>query len=106
MKLLLDENLPHDLRHFLPGHEVMTVAYLGWQGIENGALLTKAATNGFDAPITKDAGMQYEQNLAALPLAVVLLRAPTNTLDDIRPLVPQLLQALESLQPESLTRIG
>jgi len=29
MKLLLDENLPHDLRHFLPGHEVVTVAYLG-----------------------------------------------------------------------------
>ena len=27
MKILLDENLPHDLRYFLSGHEVSTVAY-------------------------------------------------------------------------------
>ncbi len=33
MKVLLDENLPHDLRHFLPGHEVFTVAYRGWAGL-------------------------------------------------------------------------
>ncbi len=32
MKLLLDENLPHQLRHEVPGHEVFTVAYMGWSG--------------------------------------------------------------------------
>ena len=30
MKILLDENVPHDLRHFLPGFEVFTVTYMGW----------------------------------------------------------------------------
>ncbi|MDZ4659401.1 MAG: DUF5615 family PIN-like protein [Bythopirellula sp.] len=58
MKLLLDENIPHDLRHFLPGYEVFTVAYLGWSSIENGELLQKAGEQGFDAMITKDSGVE------------------------------------------------
>jgi len=58
MKVLLDENLPHDLRHFLPGHEVFTVAFLGWAGVENGALLAKAAGEGFGVVVTKDAGIE------------------------------------------------
>ena len=54
MKILLDENLPHDLRYFLPGHEVFTVAYMGWSGSENGELLTIAGDSGFDVMLTKD----------------------------------------------------
>jgi len=49
MKVLLDENLPHDFRHFLPGHEVFTAAYQGWTGLRNGELLARAAAEGFDA---------------------------------------------------------
>lgn len=44
MKILLDENMPHDLRHFLPGHEVFTVAYMQWTGTRNGELLARAAS--------------------------------------------------------------
>ncbi|MGH7178535.1 MAG: DUF5615 family PIN-like protein [Tepidisphaeraceae bacterium] len=67
MKLLLDENLPHKLRHHLPGHDVFTVAHMNWGGIRNGQLLTQGADRGFDALITVDAGMEFEQNLSALP---------------------------------------
>jgi hypothetical protein len=81
MKLLLDENLPHQLRHELPGHGCSTVAYMGWAGVENGDLLTRAAQAGFDALLTMDAGIPYEQNLVNLPLAVVAIRAASN---DIR----------------------
>lgn len=49
MKLLLDENLPHQMRLELPGHEVFTAAYMNWGGIENGELLRQAAAEGFDA---------------------------------------------------------
>jgi predicted nuclease of predicted toxin-antitoxin system len=73
MKLLLDENLPHLLRHEIPGHECFTVAYMRWSGIENGELLTHAASASFDALLTKDANLQYEQNLVNLPIAVVIL---------------------------------
>lgn len=73
MRLLLDENLPHQLRHGLPGHDCYTVAFMSWGGIENGELLARAASTGFDALLAKDAGVQYEQNLTNLPLSVLIL---------------------------------
>lgn len=99
MKLLLDENLPHQIRLELPGHDVFTVAYMKWGGIENGELLRLAAGAGFDALITNDQGLEYEQNLGALPVAVVVLLAKANTVEAIRPLYPALLAALASLRP-------
>ena len=105
MKLLLDENLPHQLRHDLPGHDCSTVAFMGWGGIENGELLRCAASAGFDALVTKDANVQYEQNLVNLPLAVVILHAASNDIDDIRPLLPALLRALTALPPKEITHV-
>jgi predicted nuclease of predicted toxin-antitoxin system len=106
MKLLLDENLPHKLRAELPGgHDVFTVAHLGWSGLENGALLAKAAAAGFDALVTNDRGMAHEQNQMALPLSVVVLLACTNTIEAIRPLYPALDGALKSLGPRTLVTV-
>lgn len=105
MKVLLDENLPHDLRLLIPRHEVFTVAYMRWAGTTNGVLLARAAETGFDVLVSKDSGIESEQNLGQLPLAVVLLRARTNSIDDIRPLLPALLIELDSLAPRTLMRI-
>lgn len=105
MKLLLDENLPHQLRHELPGHECFTVAYMGWGGVENGALLALAASNGFDALLTKDANLEYEQNLTNLPIAVVVIVARSNDIDDIRPLLPQLMSALAGPLAKRVTHV-
>jgi predicted nuclease of predicted toxin-antitoxin system len=105
MKLLLDENLPHQLRHELPGHDCYTVAFMGWGGVENGELLRHAAAAGFDALVTKDAGVQYEQNLVNLPLAAVNLHAPSNDIDDIRPILPALIQALTALVPNEIIHV-
>jgi predicted nuclease of predicted toxin-antitoxin system len=105
MKLLLDENLPHQLRKEIPGHECFTVAFMGWGGFENGALLAVAASAGFDAFLTKDANLQYEQNLVDLPVSVVVLRARSNDIEDLRPLIPDLLNALGSLLPRKITHV-
>jgi predicted nuclease of predicted toxin-antitoxin system len=105
VKLLLDENLPHQLRHEVAGHDCFTVAFLGWSGVENGELLARAAADGFDVLVTKDAKLEYEQNLTNLPIAVVILRAASNDIDDLRPLIPALLIALKSLPSKAITRI-
>ena len=105
MKLLLDENLPQKLRHELPGHDCFTAAYMGWGGTENGALLALAASSGFDALLTMDANLEYEQNLTDLPIAVVVIAAPSNDIDDIRPLVPRLLNVLPGLPAKQVTRV-
>jgi hypothetical protein len=99
VKLLLDENLPHQIRLELPGHEVITAAYMNWSGIENGELLHRAADAGFDAVITNDRGSEHEQNFDALPIAVIVLLAKANTLEAIRPLYPDLYAALSALRP-------
>ena len=102
MKLLLDENLPHDLRLRLSGHDVSTVAFLGWAGVANGELLARAAGAGFDAVLTNDAGIAYQQSMRNLPVAVVILQAPTNVLSDLEPLLPRILAALTRLVPRTL----
>ncbi|MGF1634047.1 MAG: DUF5615 family PIN-like protein [Phycisphaerae bacterium] len=106
MKLLLDENLPHQLRLELPGHDVFTTAYLKWTGITNGELLRRAAAEGFDALITNDRGLAYQQNQDALPLSVVVLLAPANTVEALRPMMPRVLVVLSELQPRVLVRIS
>ncbi|MEM6798975.1 MAG: DUF5615 family PIN-like protein [Planctomycetota bacterium] len=103
MKLLLDENLPHDLRHEIVGHNCVTTAYQGWGGKKNGELLQLAADAAFDALVTQDSSLPYQQDTHNLPVAVILLVAPTNKLADLRPLLPKLLVALESLTPNSVT---
>jgi hypothetical protein len=106
MKLLLDENLPHDFRHSLAGHACFTAAYMGWQGLRNGILLARAAEAAFDAVLTLDAGIEFQQNPTTLPLAVVILRARSNRMPDLKPLVPLLLDALAALAPKTVTWVG
>jgi hypothetical protein len=105
MKLLLDEHLPHPFRQEIAGHAVYTVAYMGWAGVENGELLLRAESRAFDAVITNDGGVEHEQNLDTLPVGVVFLDAKANTLEALRPLVPELLAALESLQPRQFVKL-
>jgi hypothetical protein len=66
---------------------------MGWAVVENGKLLTLAA-NEFDVFVTVDRNLTFQQNLPRFDMAVVVLRAPTNRLEDLQPLVPKLLQAL------------
>jgi len=105
MRLLLDESVPHRLRRSLPSHAVRTVVEMGWSGIRNGELLVRAA-NEFDVLVTVDKNLQYQQNLDALPIKVIVLDAKSNELPYLLPLVPKLEEALASLQPRTFVRIG
>ena len=106
MRLLFDENLPHQLRLELSGYEVITAAYMGWSGVENGELLQRAADAEFDAVVTNDRGLEYQQNLTALPVAVVVVLAPANTVEAIRLALPALLAALTILRPREFVKVS
>ena len=75
MKVLLDENLDHALRKLLGPHEVVTVTYMGWTSLQNGALLRAAEESGMDVLLTGDQSLTYEQNLTGRRLAIVALSA-------------------------------
>jgi predicted nuclease of predicted toxin-antitoxin system len=97
MRLLLDECVPTRLRKSLTPHTVSTVFLEGWSGIKNGKLLNMAAER-FDALITVDKNLPYQQNTAALPVAVIVLDAVSNELPFLLPLVPALERELANLQ--------
>ena len=105
MRILLDESLPWELKGELPGHDVSTVQEMGWSRMKNGDLLVRGAGQ-FDVFVTADQNLQYQQNLSALPLAVIVLAAKSNRIADLRPLVPDLLNALASLPARTLVQIG
>ena len=71
MRILLDESLPSKLWLEFPEHEVNTVQRRGWAGLKNGALL-KVAAEEFDVLLTGDKNIQYQQNLATLPIPIVV----------------------------------
>jgi predicted nuclease of predicted toxin-antitoxin system len=97
MRVLLDECLPRRLKRHLPGHEVSTVTEEGWAGRKNGDLL-RIAAGRFDVLVTADKGQPHQQDIRALPLGVIVLRARTNRLESLLPLVPGLLAALASVR--------
>ena len=106
MRLLLDECLDRRLARDIVGHEVSTVQQMGWAGTQNGELLRRAAAAAFDAFITGDRNLSFQQNPEELPLAVVVLKAPSNRLPDLKPLVPKLLAALAELRRSSVVWVG
>jgi len=102
---LLDECVDRRLERDLVGHLVSTVPRKGWAGIKNGELLA-LAQNEFEAFITVDRKLAAQQDLAKFKIPVLLIRARTNRLEDIRPLVPELLKTLAGVRAGVLTTIG
>lgn len=105
MRVLLDESLPRPLAKQIVGHDARTVSQMKWTSLGNGALLKQAAA-AFDVFLTADQHIEFQQNLATLPLAVVVLVAESNRLESLEPLVPAVLQALAVISPRTLVRVG
>ena len=105
MRILLDEDLPRRLATLLVGHEASTVQRSGWSGIKNGKLLALAATK-FEAFLTMDGNLEFQQNLTTLPIAVLVIEAPSNRLEHLVPLVPAILKELNHPPPKGLRRVG
>lgn len=94
-----------DLAIELADHEVHTVTGLRWAGVKNSELLARARGQ-FEALLTMDSKLEFEQRLAVLPFGVVIIRAPSNRLVHLRPLVPAILAALNGIQPGEVRRVG
>jgi len=106
MKILLDECLPLDLRHRLPGHEVHTVQWAGFKGKKNGDLLSAAESAGYDAFVTVDGNIRHQQALTDRGLSIIVIRAATNKIDDLLGVLPTLLFTLETMQPGQFVVLG
>ena len=91
MLLLLDENLPKKLKSDFYVHTVYTIKDLGWNGLKNGAQLFKLIENNFDALLTYDKNLQYQQNFTKYSITVFVLIARINTYEVLTRLSPKIL---------------
>jgi predicted nuclease of predicted toxin-antitoxin system len=105
MKVLLDECLPRRLHRDLPEYAVTTVPRQGWSGLEDGALL-RVAQREFDALVTMDTSLVYQQNLAGASLCVIVLHASSNRYEALVPLLPALREALRSVRRGQVVHVG
>lgn len=104
MRILLDESVPRALGFLLQGHFLRTVQAAGFAGLLNGELLAAMKLAEFDALVTFDQNLSYQQNVN-LPVAVVVLVAPNNRVETALKFAPLILNALIALNAGQLLKI-
>lgn len=105
MKVFVDECADWRLCRDIVGHEVKTARQMGWTTIKNGELLALAAKE-FDVFVTVDRNLSFQQNVPAFSIAVIVLRASSNRLVDLKPLVPELLACIASAKKGAVEYVG
>lgn len=105
MRILLDENFPADFAGLLVGHEISHVQSLGWAGVKNGELLRRASTV-CQVFITLDRNLEFQQNIKALAIGIVVVSAVSNRIAGPRPLIPSILAAAARANPGQAITVG
>jgi predicted nuclease of predicted toxin-antitoxin system len=106
MRILLDECIDERFRNALSRHDCQTARYAGLAGLKNGDLLIAAETAKFDVFLTVDQGIEYQQNLTARKISIIILRARSSRLTELLRLVPACLAGLASIQPGQILKIN
>lgn len=96
MKLLLDENLPKKLKLDFPAHEIYTVREMGWNGLKDFALLSRASSEKFNVLLTFDKNIRYQQNFSVSNITVLILNASNNTYFELTKLSPLIRRVLKN----------
>jgi len=95
MKLLLDENLPHRLYKDFPAeHPAYSAKFMGWEGLKNGELLSKMIEENFDALVTWDHNIEFQQNFKNYPVTVFCFHTPDSKYETLKPLVSKIISAI------------
>jgi len=97
LRVLIDESLPVELAEELPFDDVSTVRAQRWLGLRNGVLLRAAVSAGFTVIVTADGGLKHQQNLRRIGIAAVVILGRRNRIEDLRPLLPRIIAALQSV---------
>ena len=106
MRILLDECVPKPLSKEFVDFDIKTVTQMKWSGTKNGALLKLMKEAGFTVLLTSDRNIRYEQNLQQAEIAVIVMAARTNRLNDLLPLVSKVKESLVKIKPGELIEIG
>ncbi len=102
MKVFIDECVNRKVLQYLIGHTFVHILNTPLRSTKNGALL-RAIASDYDVFLTTDQNIQYQQNLSKFPIAFVIMRAISNDIGDLLPLVPDTLAVLDAIEREGST---
>jgi len=107
MRILIDECLPDELKGTFTslGHECQTVRMAGYGSKKNGELLA-LAEGRWEVLLTSDRNIKYQQNMTGRSVSIMILRAKSNRMKDLLPLMPACAEALLSIQPGQVLEVG
>lgn len=105
MRVSLDECVPRKLKRDLIGHDVQAVVDIGWSSKRNGELLQLMLTQKFEVLLTVDQNFEFQQNVRASGLGVVVVIVRKNRLRELRPLASAMLSAIARVRPGELIRV-
>jgi hypothetical protein len=105
VRVFVDECVDWRLARDITGHEVRTARQIGWTAIKNGDLLALAAKE-FDVFLTVDRNLSFQQNIPAFAIAVIVMRASSNRLADLRSLIPELLARIPGAKKGAVEYVG
>ena len=103
MRILFDQGVPDPIRRYLTGHIVEVTADLGWDRMRNGELLAVAEQAGYDALLTTDKNLRYQQNLKERQIAIIVIghaQWPT-----LKPHVERIVEAVNVATPGSYSEV-
>ena len=108
IKILMDECLPKKLKYRIEELDsnlfVRTTPKMRWASLSNGKLLS-VAEKEFDVFITSDKNLSFQQSIPSSSIQVVLLKARTNTYEDLLPLVQKLPSVIKAHEPGKFLEI-
>jgi predicted nuclease of predicted toxin-antitoxin system len=105
VRVLLDSNIPRGFAALLPGHLAETTHRRGWSDLDDGPLLT-AVESEYDAFVTMDQSLRYQQNLKGRRIRIEVVGAARNTLPALAPIASAVLNALREMGPGELRVVG
>lgn len=77
---------------------------MGWRNLKNGELLRMAEESGFEVFVTGDQTLIYEQNVAGLHLAILVLSV--NNWPIVKDHIRNILIAIDNATPGSLQTVN
>jgi len=104
-RVVLDNCVPRSLVRHLGALNVRRVEDYGWADEDDGPLL-KLLEPVCDVFITVDRNLPHQQRLDHRPFATIVLRAHSNRLDDLLPLLPRLLEVVSEVTPGSVSHVA
>ena len=104
MRVLIDECVDPRVKLLFADHSAATVHEMGWGAFEDGPLL-RTAQEEFDVLVTIDGSLEFQQNLAKLKMAVIVVHVAKNQLVHYQPLKDALLEAVVKASPGQVIHV-